>query len=401
MAIKVLIIDDSALVRQTMSDVLNLDPEINVIATASDPIFGVKKIQQERPDVIILDIEMARMDGLTFLKKLNATVDPIPVVVCSAGAERGSENAVKALEYGACDVISKPALGTRKFIEESKTIIGDAVKAAFKSTGKLKSLIPSALTGRRVVQQTMQEIHEKTADSLKSAAVHTAEKMHSTAERLSDRVQPKLSADVILEKPEAGNFTVLKTTERVVVVGASTGGTEALKDFLEMLPANAPGIVIVQHMPKHFTQAFANRLDGLCKISVKEAEDGDEVVQGRALVAPGDFHTLLKRDGNRYYVEVKEGPLVSRHRPSVDVLFRSAARYAGQNAVGIIMTGMGDDGAHGMKEMHDTGAFTIAQDEATCIVYGMPGEAVKLGGVDKIVPLPEIAKAMLDAVARK
>ena len=387
MAIKVLIIDDSALVRQTMSDVLNLDPEIKVIATASDPIFGVKKIQQERPDVIILDIEMARMDGLTFLKKLNATVDPIPVVVCSAGVEKGSENAVKALEYGACDVIAKPSLGTKKFIEESRTLISDAVKAAFKSTSKLKSLIPSAITGKRT--------------HLGSTLSHVSSELHKAGERFADKVQPKLSADVILEEPKEGNFTVLKTSERVVVVGASTGGTEALKDFLEMLPENAPGIVIVQHMPKHFTAAFAQRLDGLCKIHVKEAEDGDEVIQGRALVAPGDFHTLLKRDGNRYYVEVKSGPLVSRHRPSVDVLFRSAARYAGQNAVGIIMTGMGDDGAHGMKEMHDTGAYTIAQDEATCIVYGMPGEAVKLGGVDKIVPLPDIAQAMLDAVGRK
>ena len=388
MAIKVLIIDDSALVRQTMSDVLNLDPEIQVIATASDPIFGVKKIQAERPDVIILDIEMARMDGLTFLKKLNATSDPIPVVVCSAGVEKGSENAVKALEYGACDVIAKPSLGTKKFIEESKTIIGDAVKAAYKSSGKLKSLIPSALTGKKI----------HTAASTVAKEVHKS--LERAGERFSDKIQPKLSADVILEEPKEGNFTVLKTSERVVVVGASTGGTEALKDFLEMLPADSPGIVIVQHMPKHFTAAFAQRLDGLCKINVKEAEDGDEVIQGRALVAPGDFHTLLKRDGNRYYVEVKSGPLVSRHRPSVDVLFRSAARYAGQNAVGIIMTGMGDDGAHGMKEMHDTGAYTIAQDEATCIVYGMPGEAVKLGGVDKIVPLPDIAHAMLTAAKR-
>jgi two-component system chemotaxis response regulator CheB len=395
MAIKVLIIDDSALVRQTMSDVLNLDPEIKVIATASDPIFGVKKIQQERPDVIILDIEMARMDGLTFLKKLNATVDPIPVVVCSAGAEKGSANAVKALEYGACDVIDKPSLGTKKFIEESRTIIGDAVKAAYKSTGKLKSLIPSALTGKRMHATSQENPEKKDARPTISSALGKGEG------RFSDHVQPKLSADVILEKPEAGNFTVLKTSERVVVVGASTGGTEALKDFLEMLPENAPGIVIVQHMPKHFTAAFAERLNGLCKITVKEAEDGDDVIAGRALIAPGDFHTLLKRDGNRYYVEVKQGPLVSRHRPSVDVLFRSAARYAGQNAVGIIMTGMGDDGAHGMKEMHDTGSFTIAQDEATCIVYGMPGEAVKLGGVDKIVPLPDIAKAMLDAVNKK
>lgn len=394
MAIKVLIIDDSALVRQTMSDVLNLDPDIKVIATASDPIFGVKKIQQERPDVIILDIEMARMDGLTFLKKLNATVDPIPVVICSVGADKGSQNAIKALEYGACEVIAKPALGTRKFIEESRTFISDAVKAAYHSTGKLKKLIPSPLTG--LVHRAVSSIDISKSDEIDNSSKKIKNKITSGF----SNVQPKLSADVMLEKPSAGNYTLLKTSERIVVVGASTGGTEALKDFLEMLPENSPGIVIVQHMPKHFTAAFAQRLDGLCRIHVKEAEDGDKVVAGQALIAPGDYHTMLKRDGNKYFVDVKDGPLVSRHRPSVDVLFRSAARYAGQNAIGIIMTGMGDDGAHGMKEMHDTGAFTIAQDEATCIVYGMPGEAVKLGGVDKIVPLQDIAATMLSALRR-
>lgn len=359
MPIKVLIIDDSALVRETLSQILNSDSDIKVIATASDPIFGAKKIKVERPDVIILDIEMARMDGLTFLRKMNETVDPIPCVVCSTMISDGSENAMKALEYGAAELIQKPALGTRKFFEESKVRICDAVKSAYKSTGNIKKLIPSPISQKK-------------------------------------EIQPKLSADVILDKPTTLQ-TTLETTEKVVVVGASTGGTEALKDFLTMLPDDAPGIVIVQHMPEHFTQAFAARLDGLCKIHVKEAQNGDSVTQGQALIAPGNYHTLLKRSGSRYYVEVKEGPLVSRHRPSVDVLFRSAARYAGKNAIGIIMTGMGDDGAKGMREMHDTGAFTIAQDEASCIVYGMPGEAVKNGGVDKIVPLSNIAQTMMNA----
>ena len=358
MPIKVLIIDDSALVRETLSQILNSDTDIKVIATASDPIFGAKKIKVERPDVIVLDIEMARMDGLTFLKKMNETVDPIPCVVCSTMISEGSENAMKALEYGAAELIQKPALGTRKFLEESKVRICDAVKSAYKSTNNLKKLIPSPLNKRTV--------------------------------------QPKLSADVILDKPSALS-TPLETTERVVVVGASTGGTEALKDFLTMLPDDTPGIVIVQHMPEHFTAAFANRLDGLCRIHVKEAQNGDSVIPGQALIAPGNYHILLKRSGARYYVEIKEGPLVSRHRPSVDVLFRSAARYAGKNAIGIIMTGMGDDGAKGMREMHDAGAYTIAQDEQSCIVYGMPGEAVKNGGVDKIVPLTNIAQTMINA----
>lgn len=359
MPIKVLVIDDSALVRETLSQILNSDPDIKVIATASDPIFGAKKIKAERPDVIVLDIEMARMDGLTFLKKMNETVDPIPCVVCSTMVSDGSENALKALEYGAAELIQKPALGTRKFLEEAKVRICDAIKSAHKSGSNIKKLIPSPLSARKPVQ-------------------------------------PKLTADVILDKPSSLS-TPIETTEKVVVVGASTGGTEALKDFLTMLPDDTPGIVIVQHMPEHFTAAFANRLDSLCKIHVKEAQNGDAVIPGQALVAPGNYHTLLKRSGTKYYVEIKEGPLVSRHRPSVDVLFRSAARYAGKNAIGIIMTGMGDDGAKGMREMHDAGAYTIAQDEQSCIVYGMPGEAVKNGGVDKIVPLSNIAQTMINA----
>jgi two-component system, chemotaxis family, protein-glutamate methylesterase/glutaminase len=371
MAIKVLIIDDSAIVRQTMTDVLQSDSEIKIIATASDPIIGVHKIKIDRPDVIILDIEMARMDGLTFLRKINETVDPIPCIICSALAENGSETALKALEYGACEIIQKPAMGTRQFIEESRIRLCDAVHAAYTSTDKLKQLIPS------------------------QAALHTKTSNTGTEPKRVE-VQPKLSADAVLERPNPAHAPI-DTTEKIIVVGASTGGTEALKDFLTMLPETTPGIVIVQHMPEYFTNAFAQRLNGLCAITVKEAADGDKITAGQALIAPGNKHTLIKRSGKSYFVEIKDGPLVSRHRPSVDVLFRSAARYAGHNAVGVIMTGMGDDGAKGMKEMHDAGSYTIAQDEVTCIVFGMPNEAIKAGGVDKIVPLPHIAQAVLNA----
>ncbi len=363
MSIKVLIIDDSAVVRQTMTEILSSDPEIQVIGTASDPLFAVRKIKEDRPDVITLDVEMPRMDGLTFLRRINEMSNPIPVVICSSKVEAGSDNACKAMEYGAAEMILKPQLGTKQFLLESRVRVCDAVKAAYQTTGKIRRLIARP----------------------RNEGAGYAEKLG---------IQPKLSADVMLS---AGAPTTLETTEKIIVVGASTGGTEALKDFLEMFPVDAPGMVIVQHMPEHFTTSFAKRLDGLCRIAVKEAEDGDTVVRGRALIAPGNKHTLLKRSGARYYVEVKEGPLVSRHRPSVDVLFRSASRYAGKNAVGVIMTGMGDDGAKGMKEMHDAGAHTIAQDEKTCIVYGMPAEAVKLGGVDEIQPLPDIAAAVLRA----
>ncbi len=349
--IKVLIIDDSALVRQTLTDLLNSDPEIEVVGSAADPFLAAERMKTIIPDVITLDVEMPRMDGLTFLQKLMSQ-HPIPVVMCSSLAESGSDTVLKALEYGAVDIITKPKMGTKQFIEESKMRICDAVKgAAAARLGPLKAM------------RTMKE------------------------------VSPKYNADVIMEKPNSK--AMIMTTEKVVVVGASTGGTEALKVFLEMLPEDTPGIVIVQHMPENFTAAFAKRLDSICRVTVKEAQDNDTVVRGRALIAPGNHHALLKRSGARYYVEIKDGPLVSRHRPSVDVLFRSAARYAGKNAVGVIMTGMGDDGAHGMKEMHEAGAVTIAQDEATCVVYGMPHEAVKLGGVNKIMPLQNIAGEVL------
>ncbi|MEK6793437.1 MAG: chemotaxis response regulator protein-glutamate methylesterase [Spirochaetota bacterium] len=342
--IRVLIVDDSAVVRQTMEELISSDPELEVMAAAADPFIAADKIRDEVPDVITLDIEMPRMDGLTFLKKIMSQ-HPIPVVVCSSLTDEGSLTAIRAVEFGAVDIITKPKLGTKQFLEESKATITDAVKAAARA--QLKKL------------------------------------------RMTPDITPKLSADVILAKSRS--HAMVQTTEKVIAVGASTGGTEALRTFLEALPLDTPGIVIVQHMPENFTKSFANRLNELCRINVKEAEDGDTVLRSHALIAPGNKHMLLKRSGARYYVEVKEGPLVNRHRPSVDVLFRSAARYAGANAVGIIMTGMGDDGARGMKEMKDGGAYTIAQDEDSCVVFGMPKEAIKLGGVDSILPLGTIA----------
>ncbi len=349
--VRVLIVDDSAVVRETLAEILSSDPEIEVMATAGDPYIAAERMRHQTPDVITLDIEMPWMDGLTFLQKLMAQ-HPIPVVICSSLAAEGCETTLKALEYGAVEIIRKPKLGTKHFLEESRIHICDAVKAA--------------------------------------AKVRVGRPKMAPAQPL---IQPKLTADAIMPKPRSD--AMLQTTERVVAVGASTGGTEALRVFLEALPGDSPGIVIVQHMPEMFTGAFARRLDGLCAVSVKEAVDGDTVVRGRALIAPGNRHTLLKRSGARYYVEVRDGPLVCRHRPSVDVLFRSVARYAGKNALGVIMTGMGDDGAHGMEEMKAAGAQTIAQDEATSVVFGMPKEAIKRGVVDHVLPLERIAGEVL------
>jgi two-component system chemotaxis response regulator CheB len=342
----VLIVDDSALVRRTLSDVLSSDPELEVIGAAADPFVAAERIQEQVPDVITLDIEMPRMDGLTFLQKIMAQ-HPIPVVICSSLAEEGAQSTLKALEYGAVDIITKPRLGSRQFLEESRAMLCQTVKAAASAR-------------------------------IRPHCVHV--------------VEPKLTADSVLSRATGA---MVETTEKVVAIGASTGGTEALKVLLEALPPDAPGVVIVQHMPELFTRAFAQRLDSLCEISVKEAEPNDTVLRGRALIAPGNHHMLLKRSGARYYVDIKDGPLVSRHRPSVDVLFRSAARYAGPNAVGVIMTGMGDDGANGMREMKEAGAMTIAQDEESCVVFGMPNEAIKRNAVDRILPLASIARAVL------
>lgn len=347
--IKVLVVDDSAVVRQTLSEIINSDDELEVIATAGDPFIAAQKMQEVIPDVITLDVEMPKMDGITFLKKIMSQ-HPIPVVMCSTLTTQGSETALKALEYGAIEIIQKPQLGTKQFLIDSKIFITDAIKAAAKA--KVKKIATTEM-----------------------------------------KVTPKLSADAMIARPTSNSM--IQTTEKIVVIGASTGGTEALRVVLENMPIDSPGIAIVQHMPEKFTTAFANRLNGICRVEVKEAEDGDTIVRGRALIAPGNKHMLIKRSGAKYFVEVKEGPLVSRHRPSVDVLFRSAARYGGKNVVGVIMTGMGDDGAKGMLEMKEMGAYTIAQDEDSCIVFGMPNEAIKAGGVDKITSLNNITQTIL------
>lgn len=353
--IRVLIVDDSAVVRQTLEDILSADPGIEVMGTASDPYVAAQRLKSEVPDVITLDIEMPRMDGLTFLEKLMKQ-HPIPVVICSSVADRGTKNGLRALELGAVEVITKPKVGTKKFLEESRIRLVDKVKAA-------------ALAGANPPKRAAKPL----------------------------KASPKLDADAVIPK---GKPQPVGATEKICLVGASTGGTEALRVYLEAQPVNCPPIAIVQHMPEHFTAAFAKRLNSICQITVKEAVDGDLMLRGQALIAPGDKHMLLKRSGSKYYVEIKNGPLVSRHRPSVDVLFRSGARYAGRNVVASIMTGMGDDGAKGMKELYDAGAYTIAQDEASCVVFGMPQEAIKHGGVHKVLPLSKISAEMIRACAK-
>lgn len=349
--IRVLIVDDSAVVRQALKEILESDPGIEIMAAAGDPYVAADRIKHEIPDVITLDVEMPRMDGISFLQKLMSQ-HPIPVVMCSSLTEKGCETALKALEYGAVDIVTKPKLGVRRFLEESKITICDAVKAA--AGVRVKPISPNR-----------------------------------------NRVQEKLTADAVIPPP--GNRAMARTTERIIVIGASTGGTEALSVLLEPLPQDCPGIVIVQHMPENFTKSFAKRLNNLCRMEVKEAVNGDRILRGRTLIAPGNRHLIVKRSGARYYVEIKDGPLVCRHRPSVDVLFRSAARYAGANAIGIMLTGMGDDGARGMLEMKNAGAYNIAQDEASCAVFGMPHEAIKKGAVNQVLSLNKIAGAMLRA----
>jgi two-component system chemotaxis response regulator CheB len=355
--IRVLIVDDSALVRQTLAEVLASDPDIEVLGTASDPFAAARRIQEEVPDVITLDVEMPRMDGITFLRKLMAQ-RPIPVVMCSSLTEDGSQTLMQALEAGAVDVILKPRVDAAQFLQEARVRVCDAVKAA--------------------AQARLRRLPGRAGGFVSSAPAQ------------------KLNADVMLPPPIAGH-AMARTTETVVCIGASTGGTESLRVILEALPVSSPGIVIVQHMPEKFTEAFARRLDTLCEVEVKEASDGDAVLRGRVLIAPGNYHMLLQRSGARYHVAVKAGPLVSRHRPSVDVLFRSAAHTAGGNALGIIMTGMGDDGAHGLLEMRQAGASTVAQDEATSVVFGMPKEAIALGAADRVLPLDRLAGEIVRA----
>lgn len=341
--IKVIVVDDSAVVRQVVTALLEADPEIQVLAAVADPILAMSRMANQWPDVIVLDIEMPRMDGITFLKKIMAE-RPTPVVICSTLTEKGAQTSLAALSAGAVSIITKPKLGLKQFLNEASDDLTSAVKAAARAN----------------------------------------------VSRLQHR--DKLTADAILPAVDIGRHAMIQTTERVVALGTSTGGTQALELVLTALPRVCPGIVIVQHMPEQFTAAFSSRLNGLCQIEVKEAQNNDRVMPGRALIAPGGKHMLLRRNGAQYFVEVIDGPLVNRHRPSVDVLFRSVAKSAGTNALGVIMTGMGDDGAAGLLEMRKVGAQTLGQDEKSCVVYGMPKEAVKRGAVMRSVPLELIAR---------
>jgi len=347
--IKVLIVDDSAVVRRALTEILMSDPDIEVTGTASDPYIAANKLLHDVPDVITLDVEMPRMDGLTFLRKI-MTQHPIPVVIISSLTSKGTETAIKALEYGAVDVITKPRMDSDETWKESKKHIIEVIKGASISVLKRKVYLDKSIA-------------------------------------------PKLSADAMLS--QRTNTSMIKTTDKIIALGASTGGTEAIRIFLEAIPVDAPGIVIVQHMPELFTKSFASRLNEICQVTVKEAENGDSVLRGRALIAPGNKHLLLKRSGARYYVEVKDGPLINRHKPSVDVLFRSVARYAGPNSIGVLLTGMGDDGAKGLLEMREAGARTFAQDEKSSVVFGMPKEAIKLNAAEKILPLDQMASFVL------
>ncbi|MGD9506398.1 MAG: chemotaxis response regulator protein-glutamate methylesterase [Syntrophobacteraceae bacterium] len=348
--IKVLIVDDSAIVRKIFSQELAKHDDIEVVGTAPDPYVARDKVVKLKPDVLTLDIEMPRMDGLTFLRKL-MKYHPVPTIIVSSLTPKNSDMALEAMEYGAVEVLAKP--GGSYSVGDMSVQLVEKIRAA----ASARFLAP------------------KSGDSGAPGA--------SGAPLASENISRALT----------------RTTHKVVAMGASTGGTEALKSVLTRMPSNSPGIVVVQHMPPRFTTAFANRLDSICQIEVREAKDGDSVLPGLALIAPGNYHMVLKRSGARYYVEVKTGPLICHQRPSVDVLFHSVARYAGANAVGVIMTGMGRDGAKGMLEMRQTGARTIAQDESSCVVFGMPKEAIRQGGVERIAHLEQIPESVVEFLA--
>ncbi len=348
--LQVLVVDDSAMVRQVMQAIMSTDRRIQVKA-AADPIIAWTKMQKEPPHVVVTDLEMPRMDGLTFIRKIMAEM-PTPVVVCSGLAARGTELALRALEEGAVEVITKPKVGVREFLHESAVTLLDAVWSA--SQAQLKPRLASIA---------------------------------------------RLTADAVLPRKSKSSSSTASPNS-LIAVGASTGGTEALRVFLGALPTDCPPVVIVQHMPEVFTRAFADRLNKECAVEIVEARDGDRLQNGHALIAPGNRHMLVNRRGEEFVIQITDGPLVSRHRPSVDVLFRSVSIAAGTKAVGVIMTGMGDDGADGLLEMKEAGAVTIAQDEASCVVFGMPKEAIERGAVDVVMPLEQIARAVLSVRAK-
>ncbi|MDR2113397.1 MAG: chemotaxis response regulator protein-glutamate methylesterase [Candidatus Accumulibacter sp.] len=368
--IKVMIVDDSALVRQVFTKILAPDPTIEVIATAPDPLIAQEKMKQQWPDVLILDIEMPRMDGLSFLRQLMRE-HPTPTIICSRLAAENSADYVEAMAAGAISIIAKPMNGLKQFLEDSDNNLIRAIHVAARAN--LKAALPH-LPGK--------------TPALRAPA---AARAHVLPANLPlDR--PNFSADVIL--PPLAAAAAPYNAQPIIAIGTSTGGTQALETLLVKLPATTLGIVVVQHMPANFTSTFSSRLDGMCQMRVSEARNGDRVRPGHILIAPGGRHMLVRRSGVQYAVEVLDGPPVNRHKPSVDVLFRSVAQGAGRNALGIILTGMGDDGARGMKEMHDAGARTIAQDEASCVVFGMPREAIKRGAADQVIALQDIHEAI-------
>lgn len=344
--IKVLLVDDSAVVRQVLMAVLSRAPDLQVIGAASDPVFALEKMAKEWPDVIVLDVEMPRMDGITFLRKIMSE-RPTPVVICSSLTARGAETTLQALAAGAVEIVTKPQIGLKQFLQESADDLIQTVRGA--AQARLRRC-----TGLR-------------------------------------------EAPPPLEAIPASIQAMAKTTEHLIAIGTSTGGTQALEEVLVRLPRVCPGILIVQHMPEKFTASFAERLDSLAQIQVREAKNNDRIIPGLALIAPGGKHMALKRNGAQYHVEIFDGAPVNRHRPSVDVLFRSVAKFAGRNATGIIMTGMGDDGARGLLEMREAGARTVAQDEQSCVVFGMPKEAIQLGAVKEVLPLSRISSVIVSS----
>jgi two-component system, chemotaxis family, protein-glutamate methylesterase/glutaminase len=348
----VLVVDDSAVVREVMQAVLGADRNIKV-SVAADPLIAFTKIERARPHVVITDLEMPRMDGLTFIRQIMAR-KPLPIIVCSGLTERRTELAISALRLGAVEVITKPKLGVRDFLHESAVMLLDVVWSAASARVGSRPNVP---------------------------------------------VAPGNTADVVLPLGPLPRFRA--ANEKLIAIGASTGGTEAIRGLLRAMPPNCPGIVIVQHMPELFTRAFADRLNKDCAIEVREAADGDRVRDGRALIAPGNYHLMVQRSGSSYVARVADGALVSRHRPSADVLFRSVAKAASSNSVGVIMTGMGNDGAQGLLEMRTAGAYTIAQDEATCVVFGMPKEAIGRGAAIAVLPLDRIPAAVLIAASSR
>ncbi|MGN6666653.1 MAG: protein-glutamate methylesterase/protein-glutamine glutaminase [Trinickia sp.] len=352
--INVLIVDDSAVVRQVVAGLLAQTPGLAVMAAVADPLLAIERMRQQWPDVIVLDVEMPRMDGITFLRKVMQE-RPTPVVICSTLTESGAKTTLDAMAAGAVAIVTKPKLGLKQFLQDAADDLVSTVKSAARANVKrlaARSAVPVAAP------------------------------------------QPKLNADVILTAGGASP-PMARTTERVVALGTSTGGTQALEEVLTALPRVSPGIVVVQHMPEKFTAAFAARLDSICAVTVKEAQQNDRVLPGHVLIAPGGRHMVLRRSGAFYYVDVLDGPLVNRHRPSVDVLFRSVAKAAGANALGVIMTGMGDDGAAGLLEMRTAGAQTVAQDEHSCVVFGMPKEAIRRGGALRTIALGMIAQEIV------